>query len=434
MSAEPPPPLLSTQQARSLVEAQCRICIWEGAIRSGKTIASLAAWLTHLAAMRDELGEAFVFGRTRDAIARNVFAPLTTVPLLRALAPGTTYTSGAPTATILGQPVHVLGASDRQAEEKLRGLTGKSAYGDELTVLPAPFFRQALGRLSTKGARLYGTTNPDNPGHWLRTEYLDRPRVPLGVEPDEDDDRLDLASWHFGIDDNPHLNRKYVRSIKAEYVGLWYQRMIEGRWVQAEGAIYDAFDPDRHVVDTLPPIDHVIGCGVDYGTTAAFAALILAVTRDGRLVLTREYRHDSKLARRQLTDAEYSTELRAWLDLEPERPQWLIVDPSAASFLEQLHRDGVRGVRDADNSVIDGIRLFASLLALDRLIVHKSCRGLIGELPGYTWDEKAAAKGEDKPNKVNDHSVDAARYVTLTTRRLWHRLVPITQWTAPAAR
>lgn len=431
-AVEPKPPILSTQQARSIIEAQARFCCWEGAIRSGKTIASLAAWLTHLAAMREQLGEAFVFGRTRDAIARNVFAPLTTVPLLRALAPGTTYTSGAPTATILGQPVHVLGASDRQAEEKLRGLTGKSAYGDELTVLPAPFFRQALGRLSTAGARLYGTTNPDNPGHWLRTEYLDRPRIPPGVTPDEDDDRLDLASWHFGIDDNPHLDRKYVRSIKAEYVGLWYQRMIEGRWVQAEGAIYDAFDPDRHVVDTLPPLDHVIGVGVDYGTTNPFAAVLLAVTRDGRLVVTREYRHDSKTARRNLTDAEYSAELRAWLDVETDRPQWIIVDPSAASFTEQLHRDGVRGVRDADNAVVDGIRLVASLFALDRLLVHRSCTGLIRELPGYVWDDKAAAKGEDKPLKVGDHSLDALRYVALTSHRLWHRIVPLTQYQRPA--
>lgn len=427
----------SEQQVVSLVEARARVNIWEGAIRSGKTIASIIRWGRHLEQVRALEGEAFVFGRTRDAIARNVFAPMKSVPLLRALFPRTTYTSGAPTARILGQEVHVLGASDRQAEEKLRGLTGKSAYGDELTVLPAPFFRQALGRLSVEGAAMFGTTNPDNPGHWLRTEYLDRARTQgLWVPGADETEVLDLATWHFGIDDNPHLPAAYVRSIKAEYTGLWYRRMILGEWVQAEGAIFDSFDPDVHVVDELSPIERLIGVGVDYGTTNPFAALLLGQTRDGRLAVLREYRHDSKVARRQLTDAEYSAELRAWLEQAAadygDTPRRIVVDPSAASFHTQLFRDRVRGVVDADNAVADGIRLVASLLAARRLIVHSSCKGLIGEFPGYAWDDTAAAKGEDKPIKVADHSLDALRYVLLTTHYAWRRAVPLSRW-EPAA-
>lgn len=419
----------SEQQIRSLVEANARLNIWEGAIRSGKTIASIIRWGRHLEQVRHREGEPFVFGRTRDAIDRNVFAPVRSVPLLRALFPpsGTGYTSGAPTARFLGQTVHVLGASDRQAEEKLRGLTGKSAYGDELTVLPAPFFRQALGRLSVAGAALFGTTNPDNPGHWLRTEYLDRPRT-QGKRPPKDDAELDLATWHFTIDDNPHLDPAYVRSIKAEYTGLWFRRMILGEWVMAEGAVYDSWDPDVHVVDEVPELDRVLAVGVDYGTTNPFSAVLLAVTKDGRLVVTREYRHDPKITRRQLTDAEYSAELREWIDEAPSPPRWVAIDPSAESFHVQAHRDGIRGVVDADNAVLDGIRLVASLLASHRLIVHVSCRGLIGELPGYSWDDKAAAKGEDKPVKVNDHSCDALRYACLTTHGAWMRQVPLTRW------
>ena len=422
--------LLGPLQARSIAEAQARINIWEGAIRSSKTIGSLIRWCMHVAQMRRAEGELFVFGRTRDAIARNVFGPLQTMPLLRAVAPGTTYTTGAPTAQLLGQTVHVLGASDRQAEEKLRGLTGKSAYGDELTVLPAPFFRQALGRLSVRDAKLFGTTNPGSPAHWLRTEYLDRPRLNPGERPrDADDTRLDLASWHFTLDDNPYLDPDYARSIKAEYTGLWFRRMILGHWVQAEGAIYESWDPERHVVDELPAIDRVLVAGVDYGTTNPFAAVMLAITRDGRLAVTREYRHDPKTARRQLTDAEYSEALRDWLALdEQSRPQWIAVDPSAESFHVQLHRDGVRGVVDADNTVADGIRLVASLLATGRLIVHRSCRGLTTEIPGYSWDDKAAEKGEDKPVKTADHSADALRYAIKTTEQAWRRSVPLTRF------
>lgn len=428
--------VFSAQQVVSLVEARAGINVWEGAIRSGKTIASIIAWLNHLRRMREAEGEAFIFGRTRDSIDRNVFAPLRSVPLLRGLAPPSTtsYTSGAPTAQVLGQTVHILGANDKQAEEKLRGLTGKSAYGDELTVLPAAFFRQVTGRLSVDGAALFATTNPDNPGHWLRVDYLDRPRTQGRFELDDADaarGMLDLATWHFVLDDNPFVSERYKRERKAEYSGLWYKRMIEGLWVQAEGAIYEAFDPDVHVVDDLPEIDRVIGTGVDYGTTNAFAAVQLAVTRDGRLAVTREYRYDSKTARRRLTDADYSERLRHWLAEGVEQfgrdGRWVVVDPSAASFTEQLHRDKVRGVTDADNSVQDGIRLLASLIACGRLVVHRSCAGLLREFPGYVWDDKAAAKGEDKPVKANDHSLDALRYIVLTTRNMWERDVPLTR-------
>lgn len=424
----------SEQQVVSLVEARAGINVWEGAIRSGKTIASIIAWGRHLDRMRDAEGEPFMIARTRDSAARNVFAPMRSVPLLRALFPGTHYVSGAPTARVLGQEVHVLGANDRQAEEKLRGLTGKSGYADEITVLPAAMFRQANGRLSVDGARLFGTTNPDNPAHWLKTDYLDRPHSQGRPIAPGDETTLDLAQWHFTLDDNPFVNDKYKRNRKAEYTGLWYRRMILGEWVQAEGAIYDMWDPNRHVARVRPDqVERVIGVGVDYGTTNAFSALLLAVLRDGRLAFLAEYRHDSRKALRQLTDAEYSTQLAAWIEEQVERwggrPRWITVDPSAASFSEQLHRDGVRGVTDADNAVSDGIRLVASLLGSDRLVVDESCAGLIGEAPGYAWDDKAAEKGEDKPIKVADHSLDAARYAIATTQAMWRRQVPLTRWT-----
>jgi phage terminase large subunit len=203
--------------------------------------------------------------------------------------------------------------------------------------------------------------------------------------------------------------------------------MILGHWVQAEGAVYEAWDPDEHVVDEVPDLDRVLAVGVDYGTTNPFAAVTLALTRDGRLCVTRELRHDPKLARKSRTDAEHSAALREWLALD-DPPRFLVVDPSAESFQVQLNRDQVRGVHDADNAVVDGIRLVASLIATRRLVVHRSCKGLITEIPGYAWDDKAAEKGEDKPVKLKDHSVDALRYACLTTRGVWQRHVPLTMW------
>lgn len=130
------------------------------------------------------------------------------------------------------------------------------------------------------GARLLGTTNPDSPRHCFKVNYLDR------------QSELDMP---------------------AEYSGLWRRRMIDGAWVIAEGAVFDMYDEQRHVGTELPPMRRY-WTGVDYGTVNPFAALTLGLGDDGRLYVTSEWRHDSRAAHRQLTDAQYSRAVGAWLD------------------------------------------------------------------------------------------------------------------------
>ncbi|MFE5628466.1 PBSX family phage terminase large subunit [Streptomyces sp. NPDC056543] len=411
---------LSPKQIRSIAHATARINIWHGAIRSGKTIASLVAFLIAVAAAPSS-GLIVIVGRSLQTIERNVLDPLQDDVLFGAVARLVHHTRGATTATILGRTVHLIGAADSRAEGRLRGLTACLAYVDEATLIPRGFWNQLLGRLSVPGARLMATTNPDNPGHWLRKEFINRAR------------NLDLRSWQFQLDDNPALDPKYVASLKAEYVGLWYRRFILGHWVQSEGAIYEMFDAEKHVVRDVPHIVRWLCDAIDYGTVNPFADLLIGLGDDQRLYVVSEYRHDSRAARKQLTDAEYSAARRRWLAAVPHpqagnvvgvRPEWTIVDPSAASFIEQLHRDNTPSVMPADNTVLDGIRGVAGLLAADRLRIHASCTGLIDELPGYSWDDEAAEKGEDKPIKLEDHSCDALRYGVRTTEALWRPHIP----------
>ncbi|MFE6683941.1 PBSX family phage terminase large subunit [Streptomyces sp. NPDC057729] len=400
---------LSPKQIDSIMEARAFQNIWEGSVRSGKTIASLLRWLDFVAD-RPEGGELVMVGRTRDSLARNVFGPLTDPSIFGLLARDITYTNGAPTAHVLGRVVHTLGANDAQAEPKVRGLTCAGAYVDELTTLPRSFYDQLNARCSIDGSKIFGTTNPDNPNHWARKEYLLRPR------------ETRLRSWHFVMDDNPGLSDAYKARTKASYRGLFYKRNVLGLWVMAEGAIYEAYDEARHVVDTLPEMRRY-WIGVDYGTVNATSVILLGLGVDDRLYACAEWRHDSRQAQRQMTDAQYSAAIREWVTDQGIRPEWTFIDPSAASLITQLWSDGYPGIARADNSVGDGIRSVASALAADRLRIHRSCAGLLDELPGYVWDEKAAEKGEDKPVKLNDHSVDALRYALHSTAHEWRHLL-----------
>lgn len=415
---------LSPKQARSILEAVQRVNIWEGSVRSGKTIASLLAWALFVALHAPRDGRLFMVGRTKDTLYRNVLA------VLEELLPPEdfAYTKGANTAVLFGREVDVLGANDAQAEAKIRGATVAGAYVDEATLLPGVgFWQQLLARMSVAGARLFATTNPDGPQHWFKVEVIDR-AVELGY-----------AHWHFLLDDNPSLAPEYVAQIRAEHTGMWFQRNILGLWVLAEGAIWDAWDEDRHVVGAVPVLDELL-VAVDYGTAGTFAALALGVGRPRpeaplRLYVADEWRWEAKVRRRQLTDAEYSKELRAWLDglaaVQPAAadPYRVVVDPSATSFIAQLHRDGWGRVRKADNDVSDGLREVASLLApsVDRLRVAEAADGLRKEIPGYVWDPKKALAGEDAPIKANDHSCDALRYGVRAARRWWGEWVGVTE-------
>lgn len=406
-------PDISPAQEASLRESTVRVSVWEGSISSGKTIVSILRWILFVATA-PRGGELVMIGRTRDSLWRNVIGPMTDPSLFHPFSTAIVGNYGAPTVRIFGRTVYILGAHDAKAEKVLRGMTVAGAYVDEITTISEEFFTQLLGRMRVPGAQLFGTTNPDSPGHWLKRKFLDR----IAQLPD-------WRRFHFTLDDNPALDPKYVDSIKREFTGLWYRRFILGEWVQAEGAIYDNWDPAQHVVKAadVPPMERVLSLGVDYGTTNPTRGLLVGVAEAKLWVL-------DEWAPAAGTDATLSHSLRSWLASRPhadwQTPEWVFVDPAAASFKLQLFHDGQPGVRNGANDVIPGIRVISSLLSTNRLVVSDSCKHLIDQLPGYAWDPKATEKGEDKPLKINDHEVDALRYAVFTSRSLWRNVVPLT--------
>lgn len=422
-------------KARHSVQlADHRLNIFEGSVRSGKTITSLLAWLRFV--RTGPAGNLLMIGKTERTLKRNIIDPL--IEML-----GTDrvrYVQGAGEVHIAGRRIYIAGANDEKAEGKIRGLTLAGAYVDEASTMPESMWSMLLTRLSVDGARLYATTNPDSPNHWLLKRYLARARTWLRrdgrlEQHANDEGRLDLARFSFRLTDNPTLSADYIAALSAEFTGLWYKRFVEGLWVLAEGAIYDMFDPDPgagQVVDELPDIiDWWVS--IDYGTTNPFVATLIGQGVDDRLYVAREWRWDSSVERRQLTDLEYSQRLRTWLDTlaEEGREAWagcrtpdrILVDPSAASFIAQLHRDGWSSVRGADNAVEDGLRDVSTLLAADRLKIHGSCDGGIDEMVGYVWDPAAQLRGEDKPLKQRDHFCDSLRYGVRGTRTVWRHWI-----------
>lgn len=404
-----------------------QINLWEGSIRSTKTVSSLVAWLKFV--REAPPGPLLMVGRTERTLKHNVVDVLVSWLGRKRCR----YVGSAGELYLLGRKVILVGASSEQAMGKIAGLTLIGAYVDEASLAPETFWNMLTGRLSLPGSKLFGTTNPDNPNHYLKKRYIDKRT------------ELEINVFHFTLDDNPHLTESYKAQRKAEYGPgtLWYRRYIDGLWVQAEGAIYDMWS-EGHIVKALPPISDVAEAwlGIDYGTASVFEALLmLHVTWPyDHLLVAREWRWDAEAEMKQLTDADYSKRIAQWLLAEvPELVKTpalstgklgarataplsgVIIDPSARSFITQVYRDGWHRVWNADNAVIDGIRNVSTLLAAGppRLLFHESCEGVIEEMPGYGWDPVKQKKGEDAPVKHADHGPDTVRYQVMATQRVW---------------
>jgi len=365
----------------------------EGAVRSGKTVCSIVAFLKLI--VTNSSGNVLFVGKTDRTLYRNILRPIEEMI-------GADYFKfrrGTGEGEIFGRTFDTAGANDERAYTKIQGMTLALAYGDELTSWPESFFQMLISRLSDPGARFVGTMNPEGPYHWMKTKFLER------------EHELSLASWHFILEDNYNLDVKYVENLKKFYTGLYYKRYILGQWVLAEGAIYDMFSEERHVKEVSPDLWHGITIkhvSVDYGTSNKCVFQLWGNNGYTRY-LKKEYCYDSKEAGRQKTDSEYADDLIQFMG--NEGIQSIIVDPSAASFKTELEKRGLY-IMDADNEVLDGIREVASELAQGHIQIDPTCSNCIKEFTGYLWDTRASERGEDKPIKQNDHSMDSLRYYT----------------------
>lgn len=380
---------LSPKQIVSLKESNARINIWEGAVRSGKTYVSIWRFLKELT--YGPVGEYAIITRTYDTFKRNILPQIT-----RMIGADARHYLGKRELHIWGKVVHVIGCDDETAELKLRGPTFMGAYVDEATIIPESAFRMLVSRCAMGGAKIFATTNPDSPFHWLKRDYLDN--------------NSDVSSWQFTLNDNPQLTEVERDYLNRQYQGIWKQRFIEGKWVQAEGAIYDFFDQKMHVIDYAPNLPEYYVLGVDYGTTNPCAFVLVGVNRSSypNMWVEDEYYFDSRAKQRQKTDSEYAQDLIAFVKGRPIKA--IYIDPTAASFKLELLKQGVMNLYDAKNEVVGGIRFVSSFLNNGTLKVTRKCSHLIREFQSYVWDSKSLRTGVDKPLKENDHALDALRY------------------------
>lgn len=374
--------------------------ICDGAIRSGKS--SIMMWAFVKWGMMNFDGQRFaICGKSVDSCIKNVIQPFLAMSLARE-----TYrlrwrridkVLEVQNGNITNM-FEVFGGKDESSFALIQGRTLAGVLLDEVALQPRSFVEQALARCSVTGSRFWFNCNPGPPSHWFYQEWI------------KQTERHKALHLHFLLEDNPALDPEIVERYKNTYAGVFYRRYILGEWCVADGLVYPMFDKAKHIA-TEQHSGGVYYISIDYGTLNP-TAMGLWQLRNGKAVMLKEYYYDGRKQKRQKTDEEYADDLEAFA--EGYQIERVIVDPSAASFKETLRRRGKFAVMDANNAVLDGIRLTGSLLLAGRILFDASCENTFDEFGSYCWDEK---KETDAVVKESDHAMDMIRYFVYTIMR-----------------
>lgn len=373
--------------------------ICDGSVRSGKSLSMTIGFILWSCSKFN--GQTFaICGKTAGSIQRNVILPMQ--QWLEGVAKISLKLSRSCFDVTIGGKTnryYFFGGKDESSYMLIQGMTLAGVMFDEVALMPKSFVEQALARCSVEGSRFWFNCNPDSPEHWFYKEWIQKLN------------KKNAAYLHFTMDDNYSLDPAVKKRYENLYTGVFKERYIDGKWCVTEGIIYDCWKDEYIIEDFTVPDWCQWYISMDYGTVNPCSMGLWCVT-DDMAVRVAEYYYDSRSEKHSRTDEEHYAELEKLAEtIGIDEIQAVIIDPSAASFIECIRRHGRFNVRKANNDILSGIRRTSTLIKAGKFRVHKSCKGFLKEVKLYCWDEKAAS---DSVIKENDHAMDDTRYLVNT--------------------
>lgn len=410
-------PLCKKQADYILRSRECWLNVAEGGKRAGKNIMNLIAWATcldnhpdkiHLAAgvsisaARLNIIDSNGFGLESLFKGRCVFRQYEGRDALRI-------------QSKTGEKIVLItGGGDAGSVPKIKGNTYGSVYVTEANECHKDFIEEVFTRtLTSQDRKIFFDLNPKPPAHWFYKDILDF------YDKASAEGSIEGYNYeHFTVFDNLSISTSKIKLLLTTYdrSSLWYKRDILGLRATAEGLIYSEFSEEKSVYEELDEKirERCLGyVTIDYGTANPCVFLHVLYDPQERVAyIDREYYYDGRKEQKQKSDAEYGEDI---LLFAPPKsvPGGIVIDPSALSFRVVLKRLGYR-VKEANNDVLDGIHEVATLMSIGKLKVNRRCEKTLEEFGSYSWDEKAAEMGVEKPIKQNDHACDAIRYFVRT--------------------
>lgn len=314
-----------------------------------------------------------------------------------------------------GSMIYSGGMLDDKQRESVRSIGGDGgldgAWFEEANAFTRQDYEEIIGRVRHTAAdwqQIILSTNPDSPTHWIYTDLIKGGQAEV---------------FYSGARDNPYNSPAYLTNL-SKLTGVLKQRLVDGLWVQAEGAIYDEFDPAIHIIDRdkCPAFVRRFRA-VDFGYSNPFVCQWWGMDADGRLYLYREIYVTRRLVEDltpkiiQLSDGEYIEQTVADHDAEDRatmEKHGIVTMPALKDVSPGIQAVKARmKVQDDGKPRIYFVR--GALVEPDPLLeAEKKPLCTIDEIPGYAWQKTPDGKPDkEQPVKMNDHGCDPTRYMVM---------------------
>ena len=383
------PPRLSKKQKQviNFANDDGALLLSCGPVRSGKSFACMIGFLLYTQSL-DESFEHLILGKNKEALKSAIVQPM--MQYGRALGAEAYFRDHKSWLKIGRQEYHVrAGAEGSNAARQIQGLTCHSSLLDEAALFPPDFFNMGLSRCSHENSKIWCSTNCEGPSNFLKKDWIDRGKF----------DVLFDGESAFSFSDNPSLDARTRARLESSFHGIFHDRKIKSLWAAASGVIFEHF----RIVQSIGVQIKSTALSVDVGNGTISAILAMQNLQNEKHHLADE------IQLKKASDDEIVEAVRAMaIKHNAER---VIVDPSAVSTIQALRADKEKGnwrIRKAKNAVLPGIRHLGAALQSQKLTISPKCEKLTRELGGYVWGEN------EKPKKENDHSIDCARYLSMS--------------------
>lgn len=397
---------LTPKQIEYTQNANHRWNIKTGAVRSGKSFVDTAAVIPErIIERKGKPGLSVIIGVSKSTVERNVLKPMREIYGPKRVG---NIVSSTNTAMLFGEEVYCLGAEKVSQVGKIQGASFKYVYGDEIARWNKEVFEMLKSRMDKSYSCFDGACNPENPTHWLK-KFIDSD--------------ADIYLQKYTIFDNPHLPTEVVEGLCTEYKGtIYYDRLIEGKWKRAEGAIFRRFadNPEAFIMPADRSRLSRIVVGVDFGGNGSGHAFVATgFYPDGRIQPLMSRKHMNKDFPQGI-DANILGDLFLKFVQDvvivygmPERVYWDNAETVLGTSIRNVCRirfPAIKVMPAAKKRIKDRIDFTVRLLGAGLFSMTNECRTLRDAMEDAVWNPKSAEDERLDDGSTDIDSLDAYEY------------------------
>ena len=374
-----------------------KILICSGAKRAGKTFILIKIFLAHVSLFRNQGLSFIIGGTTQSSIKRNILNDLEKIIGREIKFKDDGH------FPLYGNKIYCFHGANADSYKAMRGFTSAGALLNEATTLHDSFVKEAISRCSYEGARIFMDTNPENPTHTVKVDYIDKDGQLLS------NGQLNIKAFNFTLYDNTFLNKEYIESIEASTPsGMFYDRDILGVWVASEGVVYADFNKNENYIKEADIKDIQVKkyfAGIDFGWEHYGSIALVAQDINDNYYFIKEIAYKHKHIDWWVNEAKKIINEYGNINF--------YCDHARPDYINKLRVAGIKAI-NARKDVMAGIGEVASLFKTRRLkVIEDNVNIFKDEIYNYVWKN-----GKDEVVKQYDDVLDSLRYAIYSDMKL----------------